>query len=113
MTYENIVNKVQKQAIKCNVAPIDHHIAVQFNILGEGEGAFYVEIAAGRILVQPYEYYDRDAVIYVDAETLFDVFAGTISISDVTSNGRLVVQGNYDATINLLEALVDQTQENK
>lgn len=50
MTYENIVNKVQKQAIKCNVAPIDHHIAVQFNILGEGEGAFYVEIAAGRIL---------------------------------------------------------------
>ena len=113
MTYENIVNKVQKQAIKCNVAPIDHHIAVQFNILGEGEGAFYVEIAAGRILVQPYEYSDRDAVIYVDAETLFDVFAGTISISDVTSNGRLVVQGNYDATINLLEALVDQTQEDK
>ena len=104
MTYENIVNKVQKQAIKCNVAPIDHHIAVQFNILGEG---------AGRILVQPYEYYDRDAVVYVDAETLFDVFAGTISISDVTSNGRLVVQGNYDATINLLEALVDQTQEDK
>ncbi|MCI7087328.1 MAG: SCP2 sterol-binding domain-containing protein [Lachnobacterium sp.] len=81
--------------------------------MGEGEGAFYVEIAAGRILVQPYEYYDRDAVVYVDAETLFDVFAGTISISDVTSNGRLVVQGNYDATINLLEALVDQTQEDK
>lgn len=63
--------------------------------------------------MQPYEYYDRDAVVYVDAETLFDVFAGTISISDVTSNGRLVVQGNYDATINLLEALVDQTQEDK
>ena len=113
MTYEEIVGKVQKQAIQRSAKQIDDHIAVQFNILGEGEGAFYVEIAAGRILVQPYEYYDRDAVVYVDAETLFDVFAGTISISDVTSNGRLVVQGNYDATINLLEALVDQTQEDK
>jgi len=113
MTYENIVNKVQKQAIKCNAVPVDHHIAVQFNILGEGEGAFYMEIDAGRISVQPYEYYDRDAVVYVDAETLLDTIAGKLSVADVTSNGKLVIQGNYDATINLLETLSEHTQEDK
>lgn len=106
MTYENIINKMQKQAIKCNATCIDDHIAIQFNILGEGEGAFYVEIAAGRIMVQPYEYYDRDAVVYVDAETLFEVLAGKTSISEVTSSGKLVIQGNYDASIKLLETLV-------
>ena len=38
MTYEEIVYKVQKQVIKSR-AKTDQHIAVQFNIVGEGEGA--------------------------------------------------------------------------
>ena len=82
MTYEEIVYKVQKQVIKSKTKA-DQHIAVQFNIVGEGEGAFYIEIDDGRISVQPYEYYDRDAVVYVDAETLFDVLEQKIAIADV------------------------------
>ena len=30
----------------------------------------------------PYEYYDRDAVVYVDAETLFGVLSGELPISE-------------------------------
>lgn len=105
MTYEEVVYKVQKQVIKSR-AKTDQHIAVQFNIVGEGEGAFYIEIDSGRISVQPYEYYDRDAVVYVDAETLFDVLEQKIAIPDVTGSGKFVVQGNYDATMTLLESLI-------
>ena len=105
MTYEDIISKVQKQAIKSGAKHIEGHIAVQFNIFGEGEGAFYIEISAGRIMVQPFEYYDRDAVVYVDAETLLDTLAGKVAVADVTSNGKLVIQGNYDATVKLLETL--------
>ena len=105
MTYEEIVGKVQKQAIQRSAKQIDDHIAVQFNICGEGEGAFYVEISSGHFMVQPLEYYDRDAVVYVDAETLLDTLAGKVAVADVTSNGKLVIQGNYDATVKLLETL--------
>ena len=104
MTYEEIVYKVQKQVIKSKTKA-DQHIAVQFNICGEGEGAFYVEISSGHFMVQPFEYYDRDAVVYVDAETLLDTLAGKVAVADVTSNGKLVIQGNYDATVKLLETL--------
>lgn len=103
MTYEDIVSKVQKQAITCDAGHIDHHIAVQFNIFGEGEGAFFIEIGGGRVIVQPFEYYDRDAVVYVDAQTLLDTLSGKLEIADVASNGKMVIQGNYDATIRLLE----------
>ena len=110
MTYEEIVYKVQKQVIKSK-PKADQHIAVQFNIVGEGEGAFYIEIDDGRISVQPYEYYDRDAVVYVDAETLFDVLEQKIAIADVTGSGKFVVQGNYDATMTLLESLIVKSKK--
>lgn len=110
MTYEEVVYKVQKQVIKSR-AKTDQHIAVQFNIVGEGEGAFYIEIDSGRISVQPYEYYDRDAVVYVDAETLFDVLEQKIAIQDVTGSGKFVVQGNYDATMTLLESLITKSKK--
>ena len=53
MTYQEIVSKVQKNAINSNAVHICYHIAIQFNIYGEGEGAFYVEIDRGRIFVMP------------------------------------------------------------
>ena len=59
-----------------------------------------------RIFVMPYEYYDRDAVVYVDAETLFGVLSGELPISEQTCNGKMVIQGRHDATIMVLEALV-------
>lgn len=106
MTYEEIVSRVQKNAINSNAVHICYHVAIQFNIYGEGEGAFYVEIDRGRIFVMPYEYYDRDAVVYVNAETLMGVLLGELPINEVADNGQLVIQGNHDATITVLETLV-------
>ena len=111
MTYEEIVNRVQKNEIKSNASHICYHIAIQFNIYGEGEGAFYVEIDRGRIFVMPYEYYDRDAVVYVNAETLLGVLSGEYPINEVANNGQLVIQGNHDATITVLETLAFKPEE--
>ena len=49
----------------------------RYLIAASQEGAFYVEISSGHFMVQPFEYYDRDAVVYVDAETLLDTLAGS------------------------------------
>ena len=49
--------------------------------------------------------------MYVDAETLFDVLEQKIEIPDVTGSGKFVVQGNYDATMALLESLITKSKK--
>ena len=111
MTYEEIVSKVQRHVVKCKADHIGEHIAIQMNIYGEGEGAFYIEINNGQIVVMPYEYYDRDAVVYVDAETLFGILSAELPIESQTCNGKLVIQGRHDATISVLKSLIVQAEE--
>ncbi len=65
MTYEEIVGYVKKKAAKADAKKFAQ-AAVQIDITGEGEGAFYVAVADGKIDVQPYEYYDYNAKVVAD-----------------------------------------------
>ena len=47
MTYEEIIDKVKELFSETDVSMIDEHLAYQFNITGEGEGAFYAEVKDG------------------------------------------------------------------
>ena len=80
MTYQELVRKLQNFAIQSDASRIKAHVAVQINVYGEGEGALYIEIKDGRMDVQPYEYYDRDAVVYVDAKTLSEIADNKLAI---------------------------------
>ena len=48
--------------MKADVSGIGEHLAFQFDITGEGQGTFYAEVKEGKLYVEPYEYYDRDAI---------------------------------------------------
>ena len=63
MTYEEIVSYVSKKATKLKAKS---EAAVQVDITGEGEGAFYVAVKEGKIEVAPYEYFDHDAKVVAD-----------------------------------------------
>ena len=63
MTYEEIVSYVSKKATKLKAKS---EAAVQVDITGEGEGAFYVSVKEGKIEVAPYEYFDHDAKVVAD-----------------------------------------------
>ena len=65
MTYEEIVGYVQKKAAKADAKKFGA-VAVQIDITGEGEGAFYVEAKDGKFDVQPYEYFDHNAKVVAD-----------------------------------------------
>ncbi|MCR4624979.1 MAG: hypothetical protein K5795_03280 [Lachnospiraceae bacterium] len=60
MTYEQIVEKVKKALKKVDASGVKGHLAVQVDVYGEGEGAFYIEVKDGKVDVQPYEYFDHD-----------------------------------------------------
>ena len=93
MTYEEIVAKVKKHFQSYQPAA-DARVAVQFDITGEGEGAFYVEIADGKIAVEPYEYYEHDIKVVAEADALMEIVSGKTDIINANLTGRIHAEGN-------------------
>lgn len=82
MKYEEIVSRVKEIFEKADVSEYKNHLAIQFNITGEGEGAFYVELTDGKAYVEPYEYYDRDIIVTLTADELFSLISGKLDCID-------------------------------
>ena len=76
MTYEELVQQVKDIAESADAGAVQEHVAFQFNIEGEAEGAFYLDVRDGKADVEPYEYYDRDVLITCTAQTLLDIVEG-------------------------------------
>ncbi len=63
MTYAEFFSQIKGEFMNADVSDITEHLAYQFNITGEASGIFYVEVKDGKLNVEPYEYFDRDAKI--------------------------------------------------
>ena len=103
MTYEEIVSKVRDSFKDADVSKIEEHLAYQFNIQGEGEGAFYVEVKEGKLYIEPYEYYDRDAIFICSAKTLFKMMEGDLDPVAAFTIGKLKVEGDLGKALRLKE----------
>lgn len=103
MTYEKIVEYVQKKAAKVK-ANVD--AAVQVDITGEGEGAFYVQAKDGKYEVEPYEYYGHDAKIVADGKDFIAFLDGKKDESVIT------VEGDADKAV-IVKALASKAAEKK
>ena len=60
MAFEELVQKVKEIYKNADASAIQEHVAIQFNVYGQAEGKFYLEIKDGEIDIQPFEYYDKD-----------------------------------------------------
>lgn len=94
MTYEEIVEKVREAYSNAEASSVNEHAAIQFNIQGEGEGAFYLEIKEGKIVVQPFEYFDRDATVFTSAATLQEIADNKLDVVEAFTTGKLHIEGN-------------------
>ena len=105
MTYEEIVAKVKKNYQSSRPAKAEDHLAVQFDITGEGEGAFYVEVADGKINVEPYEYYEHDIKVVGSAEALLEITSGKTDIVNANLTGKVYAEGDLEKS-EILSGLV-------
>lgn len=101
MTYEEVFAKAKELFMRNDVRGVQEHLAYQFNITGEGEGAFYAEVKDGRLYVEPYEYYDRDATFICSADTLLKLAAGKIDPVLAFTIGKLRVEGSIEQALKL------------
>ena len=112
MTYEAIVEFMKKNVKKSKTASVKNHVAVEFDIYGEGEGAFYVEISAGVPSVEPYEYYDRDAKVLISGDELEKLVKGEKTAAESMEDGILMLEGD-SAAANALFAIFEKKAEKK
>ena len=96
MNYEEIVAKVKKAYAKADTALVDEHLAVQVDVTGEGEGAFYIEVADGKINVEPWEYIDHDFKIQCSADEIIAIAEGKKKLADEVDAGNVYVSRNLD-----------------
>ena len=112
MTYEELVAQVQAGASKMDAKTITDHLAVQFNVEGEAEGAFYLEISSGHISVEPYEYYDHDVVVIASAKQILDIFSGKLDPAKALEQGKIKAEGN-GGRLGLLNEIIKKTPSKK
>ncbi len=103
MTFAEMFAKVKGMFIEADVSDIQEHLAYEFRVTGEGEGIFYVEVKGGKLYVEPYEYYDRDAAFTCSAQTLFKIAEGKTDPILAVTLGKLKVEGNIDKALRLKE----------
>ena len=94
MTYEEVVHIAREVFENADARMIFEHIAIQVNIVGEGSGVFYIEVADRNICVEPYDYVDRDGLVTTDAQTIVALLNGKTTFEQAMKEKRFTYQGN-------------------
>ncbi|MDE6600040.1 MAG: SCP2 sterol-binding domain-containing protein [Oscillospiraceae bacterium] len=103
MTYEEIFSKSKELIIANDASGIKEHLAVEVDITGEGAGAFYIELNDGKIVVEPYEYYDRDCKLIISGENFISICDGSLDAVKAFTNGSLKIEGDIDKALKMSE----------
>lgn len=112
MTYADFFYEIKNKFMGTDVSDIGEHLAFQFNIEDEEAGGiFYVEVKEGQLFVEPYEYYDRDAIFIAGPDTFLQIADGKIDPVWAFTTQKLKVEGNIDKALRLKE-IIDLKQKN-
>jgi putative sterol carrier protein len=108
LTYEKIFSDVKKSLMKADVSKLSREFAIQCNIQGEGEGAFYIAFKEGIFSVEPYDYKDSNANLFASGDTFMKMFAKKLCGKEAFEKGLLGFDGDVEVVLMLgsLEAKV-------
>ncbi len=105
MTFSEYFATVKTTFMGTDVSDISEHLAYQFNVTGEASGIFYVEVKEGKLYIEPYEYYDRDAIFTGTAELFTEIMTGKKDPVHEFLCFKLKVEGNLDKALKLNELI--------
>ena len=107
MTYADLFAEIKGKFLEADISDVQEHLAFQFNIVGEGSGIFYVEAKEGKLYIEPYEYYDRDAMFTATGEIFINIAEGKLDPVMAFTMQKLKVEGNIEKALKLKE-LIDR-----
>lgn len=104
MTYAEYFASFKGRFMGADVSDIKEHLAFQFNIEDdEAGGIFYVEVKDGTLYVEPYEYYDRDAIFICTPDVLDKIADGELDPVEAFTQKKLQVEGNIEKALKFKE----------
>ena len=102
MTYESIVEAARNKFYDIDVSSL----AFQINIEGKSvNGIFYIEIKDGKVHVEPYEYYDRNAILIMNGTNFIKLINGKLDPIVAFTTGKLKVEGDINAALEIIKFL--------
>lgn len=110
MTYKEVVEKVRKEFGKSDVSNYEDHLAIQINIIGEGGGAFYLEINEGKLSIEEFDYINNNAEITASAEDIISVFSGETDLNSAMDNGKVRVSGDHAKALSI-QPVIDNNKK--
>ena len=100
MTYEQVVAKVKAKFADADASAIDGVVALQINLEGKNtNGIFYIEVKDHNVNVEPYEYYDRHAIVTVNPTNLMKLVDGKLDPIEAYNKGKVTVEGTVGAIV--------------
>ena len=94
ITFEQIVKRVRKTFENADAREVFEHIAIEVDIVCEGAGAFYFEVADRACTVEPYNYYNHDGRIIASADVILKLAAKKMSVREAWYTGLIKYEGN-------------------
>ena len=107
MTYADCFAEIKGKFLEADISGVQEHLAFQFNIIGEGSGIFYVEAKEGQLSIEPYEYFDRDAMFTATGEIFMKIAEGKLDPVMAFTMQKLKVEGNIEKALKLKD-LIDR-----
>lgn len=97
-TFMDNFNEIKQCVIYINTNYIfdKTNFAFQFEILGEGNGIFYIEYKNDNLSIEPYNYYDNSAQIQASADIIMKLILGKIVINDAIRFGDINIISNIN-----------------
>jgi putative sterol carrier protein len=103
MTYEQVVAKVKAKFANADAGAIDGVVALQINLEGKNvNGIFYIEVKNHNVNVEPYDYYDRNAIVTINPTNLLKLLDGKLDPVEAYTKGKVVVDGDVNAVLTVI-----------
>ncbi len=107
MTFIEAFDKIKAALKGAKADEINGHLAIQINLNNpDSSGIFYIEINDSNVYVEPFDYYDRDAMFIVSCEDFIDIMTGVKDFEAAIADGSLVIEGNFDRALEMKKLVV-------
>lgn len=110
MTFFEAFENIKKAMKTAKADKIDGHLAIQVNLNDpDASGICYIEVKDNTLYVEPYDYYDRDAIIHISSENLVKIMSGKLDIDKALKDKLLVIEGNVERAAELKKLIKKPT----
>lgn len=104
LSYESIVETTRNKFADVDVSSVNGTMAFQIEIEGKAvNGIFYIEIKDGKVNVEPYEYYDRNAIIHINGTNWIKLINNKLDPVVAFTTGKLKVDGDINAALEMIK----------